>query len=379
MRELKIYEVILRERKKKNMTQEALAEALGVSAQAVSNWERGGYPDITMLPAIANFFEISVDELMGNDMKSQELDESELFYAYREIEDVRGQIEFATQYYRKYPKNYRIAIFVSNLIRDLPQDERKRFLPLLREITERIISECPGGWYRQNAIRNMCAVCSDDEYEKWYAMCPESYSAIREEVFEERLWVQGKWDESRLWFDKNNLNILLHFMSRKDRNLGSPERATAWNHALIGIIDSLKINREIPPAWLGKYADLHFGAACSSFGMGKIEEGYDLLEKSFVLHEKWFEIPCGTPLDVGDAVLFGGIKAVKGKGCVLLPDGRYESHLCFDPAFWLEERNSLYYALTCKNREWFDGVRNEDRFKVYVERAKSFCPENGLY
>ena len=379
MRELKIYEVILRERKKKNMTQEALAEALGVSAQAVSNWERGGYPDITMLPVIANFFGISVDELLENDVKSQELVESELYHDYREIEDVRGQIEFATQYYRKYPKNYRIAIFVSNLIRDLPQDERKRFLPLLREITERIISECPGGWYRQNAIRNMCAVCSDDEYEKWYAMCPDDYSSIREEVYEERLWEQGKWDESRLWFDKNNLNILLHFMSRKHRNYAHPERATAWYQALIGLIDSLRIDGEIPPAWLGKYADLHFRAACSSFGMEKIEEGYVLLEKAFSLYETWYEIPCGTALDLGDAVLFGGIKAVKEKCRVLLPDGRYDSHMVFDPAFWLDDKNFMYYAMTCKSGwEWFDGVRNDERFKAYLERAKAFCPEDSL-
>ncbi len=67
MTELKIPEVILRERQKKKLTQEQLAAALGVSPQAISNWERGGYPDITLLPAIANFFEITVDELIGND------------------------------------------------------------------------------------------------------------------------------------------------------------------------------------------------------------------------------------------------------------------------------------------------------------------------
>ena len=43
---LKIAEVILAERHKRNMTQEELAAALGVTAQSVSKWERGGYPDI---------------------------------------------------------------------------------------------------------------------------------------------------------------------------------------------------------------------------------------------------------------------------------------------------------------------------------------------
>ena len=53
-------------RKRDGRTQDALAEVLGVSAQAVSRWESGGsYPDMEMLPAIANFFHISIDELFG--------------------------------------------------------------------------------------------------------------------------------------------------------------------------------------------------------------------------------------------------------------------------------------------------------------------------
>ena len=47
-------------------TQDNLAEALGVTAQAVSRWESGGsYPDMEMIPAIANYFHISIDELFG--------------------------------------------------------------------------------------------------------------------------------------------------------------------------------------------------------------------------------------------------------------------------------------------------------------------------
>ena len=47
-------------------TQDNLAYALGVTAQAVSRWESGGsYPDMEIIPAIANYFHISIDELFG--------------------------------------------------------------------------------------------------------------------------------------------------------------------------------------------------------------------------------------------------------------------------------------------------------------------------
>jgi len=62
---------IKRLRLEKNLTQEQLATKLGVSAQAVSKWERSEtYPDGALLVPIANEFEVSLDELFGNDSVS---------------------------------------------------------------------------------------------------------------------------------------------------------------------------------------------------------------------------------------------------------------------------------------------------------------------
>ena len=53
-------------RQRDGRTQEALAEALGISSQAVSRWESGGsYPDMEIIPAITNYFGVTIDELFG--------------------------------------------------------------------------------------------------------------------------------------------------------------------------------------------------------------------------------------------------------------------------------------------------------------------------
>lgn len=53
-------------RRRDKRTQEALAAALGVTSQAVSRWESGGsYPDMNLIPSIANYFGVSIDELFG--------------------------------------------------------------------------------------------------------------------------------------------------------------------------------------------------------------------------------------------------------------------------------------------------------------------------
>ena len=72
--ELEIGTKIKKLRRERSLTQEEMASHLGVSFQSVSKWERGeGYPDITFLPALARYFEISVDELLGMDeMKARE-------------------------------------------------------------------------------------------------------------------------------------------------------------------------------------------------------------------------------------------------------------------------------------------------------------------
>lgn len=71
--QIKIGNKIRELRYRDNRRQEDLANALGVTCQAVSRWESNGcYPDMEMIPSIANFFNTSIDELFGYDGDRQE-------------------------------------------------------------------------------------------------------------------------------------------------------------------------------------------------------------------------------------------------------------------------------------------------------------------
>ena len=70
--QIRLGEKIKELRKRDGRKQEDLAVALGVTNQAVSRWEaNGGCPDVEMLPAIANYFHITIDELFGYDNDRQ--------------------------------------------------------------------------------------------------------------------------------------------------------------------------------------------------------------------------------------------------------------------------------------------------------------------
>lgn len=65
---IKVGEKIKELRQREGRTQEALANEIGVTAQAVSRWEKGiCYPDMEVIPPIANYFGVSIDELFGYD------------------------------------------------------------------------------------------------------------------------------------------------------------------------------------------------------------------------------------------------------------------------------------------------------------------------
>ncbi len=73
MNQIKIGEFISSQRRKKNLTQAALAEKLGITDRAVSKWERGkGLPDVSLMLDLCEIFGITVNELLCGERISME-------------------------------------------------------------------------------------------------------------------------------------------------------------------------------------------------------------------------------------------------------------------------------------------------------------------
>ena len=95
-------------RKEKKVTQEQLAGQLGVSAQAVSKWENGSYPEGDLLPQIADFFEVSIDYLYGRGDRDKSFEQMV-------FEKVRETSSKEYEETKRYDKHSRLVNLIKNI------------------------------------------------------------------------------------------------------------------------------------------------------------------------------------------------------------------------------------------------------------------------
>lgn len=106
--QIKLGEKIKELRKRDGRKQEDLANALGVTPQAVSRWEsNGGYPDMSMIPAIANYFHITIDTLFGynNDRDTKIKNNVKKANQLLEGNDLTECIRFTKNALEEFPAN----------------------------------------------------------------------------------------------------------------------------------------------------------------------------------------------------------------------------------------------------------------------------------
>ncbi|MDE7353624.1 MAG: helix-turn-helix domain-containing protein [Acetatifactor sp.] len=127
-------------RKKHNLTQEQLAEFLGVSFQAVSKWENNiSYPDVSLLPILANFFQVTTDELLGVNINKRAeiinnlcLDAENLIKTEKYAEAVLTLRNALMRYPGNDQLMYKLALSLTGTIREHPENLEEAILLYLK-------------------------------------------------------------------------------------------------------------------------------------------------------------------------------------------------------------------------------------------------------
>ena len=168
MKKMNIGAVIAKKRREKGVTQEELAEHLGVSKPAVSKWESGqSYPDILLLPMLAAYFNIRVDDLLGYEAQMTREDVNRLYirlageFAREPFEKVHAECrEYVKTYYSCWDLLFSMAqLLVNHAPLAGPADKVNAIFAEAAELFRRVERESGDTALAREAL-SMRAYCS---------------------------------------------------------------------------------------------------------------------------------------------------------------------------------------------------------------------------
>lgn len=215
-----ISEVIRTKRKALEMTQEQVANRLGVSAPAVNKWEKGvSYPDITLLPALARLLETDVNTLL---CFRDELSEAEIGQICNDLTErirsrgIQAGFNMAEKKIREYPNCMRL-IYTMNTCLDgslilyagnETEEELENYQNKIIACYEFIASHSEEGQTRQGAVYMLAGKYMNleryDEAEEIIRLLPERSADVR--VLQAKLLAkQGRISEAAELLEKKVL------------------------------------------------------------------------------------------------------------------------------------------------------------------------------
>lgn len=222
-------ETIKRLRIQKDITQEELAVAMNVSAAAVSKWETGiTLPDISLLPQLAYFFKVSIDELMNyseSKMEQDILDFIDKHTAAMESFCLREALALSTTAIRQFPNDYRVMIIYAwDLIGGCADNDHAQILQQekeLEKLCERILSGCRDIAIRLDALtikgKLLHAAGKTEEAKAlYYSELPDMYRTAGQKC--EQLFPKDS-AEFAAQLHQNMKDLALFFLNKKSKDI----------------------------------------------------------------------------------------------------------------------------------------------------------------
>lgn len=155
-------------RKKEQITQEKLAEYLGVSFQSISRWENGlAYPDVTLIPLLARYFKVSTDVLfdMENETSAERQAHIDSTYSvYQREGKLEACKDLMEEAVHEFPRNYHYMMNLAETLKLFAEGSRtqrqiyqEENAPLrIRTLSQMVLEDCTDNQERNRAVRLLC-------------------------------------------------------------------------------------------------------------------------------------------------------------------------------------------------------------------------------
>ena len=356
---LPISNVIRKLRRDRDITQEELAVAVGVTYQSVSRWENGqAYPDIELIPKIAQYFDISTDVLFGTDTETID---KRLEMHYQKIKEVQANPEEFYQAckvaYDEFPKEFTFGLwlcrcYVFNSIR--PHGEHR---DEIRNICQNIIDNCTNEDFRIEAMEIIAIAEDDDHLDKWLKLMP-SWKSCKEILLETRYGYHDDLEKFRLQRQENFISFIGYVFYNCSHKEDNPYDIIATYKMILVMIDMMRNPNTNIDAWIEMRANFYMRLARAYFRLKESDIGYIDLEKSIDLYLKYAELPLDTILSYNCPTL-----NVLTENKISKPEDDKEDkgkYLCW----W------VYHDLT--NDSIFSSLKGEKRFDALIEKLAPY-------
>ena len=149
-------------RRERSLTQEEVAAHLGISFQTISKWERGdGYPDITILPALAKYFHTSVDALLGVDEAAAQQEYARINRLWK-CNNTTGKhkenVDLMRSALKSFPNDALLLVQLSTSLEKLDgtEAEKREYLKESIAVQEQIIRYGEDSEVRGATMYNIC-------------------------------------------------------------------------------------------------------------------------------------------------------------------------------------------------------------------------------
>ena len=303
----------------REMTQEALADALSLSVQAISRYETGAaYPDIEMLPVIAGYFGVTVDELLGVNKELRKKRKEEYYHEYEalggqenDFKEGNGNIDEKIALFRKahaeFPDDFEILYDLIRVLSRKDKDEGclAEMRKLATEAAEKSADNNMTDNWRENLIIGYMVSEPDAATAERFAF---KWGANQDISVESLLWCRfnpyrgdGDCERTRGLHQKRMLKSLTNGFYQLTTQISCGGIVDNGLN-LLDFIGKLSHNPEIdkPDMWADEKIARITRIANSMFVLQRNEDAFALLDQAVRLVENMLALPDGTELDYGN-------------------------------------------------------------------------------